>query len=125
MASITIVTGPSTGDYYPLSKRTLVVGRDEAVPVQLRDELVSRKHIQIRYEEQNGADRYILLDMNSANGTLINGRTISEEIVLQDNDIVEIGKSKLMFSESDFLDRESALNHYKARGERGKSTLIR
>ena len=124
MPSITIVAGPSTGDYYPLAKRTLVVGRDESVPVQLKDELVSRKHIQIRFEEKDGAAQYILLDMNSANGTLINGRKITEELSLQDNDIIELGKSKLMFSDADFPDRESALNHFKARGERGKSTLI-
>ena len=124
MASITIVAGPSAGDYYPLSKRTLVVGRDESVPVQLKDELVSRKHIQIRFEEQDGVGRYVLLDMKSANGTLVNGRQISDELLLENNDIIELGKSKLMFSESDFPDRESALNHYKSRGERGKSTLI-
>ncbi len=124
MSSITIVAGPSTGDYYPLAKRTLIVGRDEAIPVQLKDELVSRKHIQIRFVEQDGAASYVLLDMNSANGTLVNGRRISEELTLQDNDVIEIGKSKLMFSTADFPDRESALNHYKARGERGKSTLI-
>ena len=124
MPSITIVAGPSTGDYYPLAKRTMVVGRDEAVPVQLKDELVSRKHIQIRFEEKDGVAHYVLLDMNSANGTLVNGRRITEELLLENNDIIELGKSKLMFSESDFPDRESALNHYKARGERGKSTLI-
>ena len=124
MASITVVAGESTGDYYPLAKRTMVIGRDEALPIQVRDELVSRKHIQIRFEEADGADRFILLDMNSANGTFVNGRQITTELTLQDNDIIELGTSKLMFSTTEFPDRESALNHYKARGERGRSTLI-
>ena len=124
MASITVVTGESAGDYYPLTKRTMVIGRDEALPIQIKDELVSRKHVQIRFEESDGVDRFILLDMNSANGTFINGRQITTELTLQDNDIIEIGTSKLMFSTTEFPDRESALNHYKARGERGRSTLI-
>ena len=124
MASITVVAGESTGDYYPLAKRTMVIGRDEALPIQVKDELVSRKHIQIRYEEKDGAECFILLDMNSANGTSVNGRQITTELVLQDNDIIALGTSKLMFSTSEFPDRESALNHYKARGERGRSTLI-
>lgn len=124
MASITVVTGESAGDYYPLTKRTMVIGRDEALPIQIKDELVSRKHVQIRCEESDGADRFILLDMSSANGTFVNGRQITTELTLQDNDIIELGTSKLMFSTTEFPDRESALNHYKARGERGRSTLI-
>jgi len=124
MASITVVSGENTGDYYPLAKRTMVIGRDEALPIQVKDDRVSRKHVQIRYEQADGTDRYVLLDMKSANGTFVNGRQITTELVLQDNDIIELGNSKLMFSTTDFPDRESALNHYKARGERGKSTLI-
>ena len=46
MASITVVSGESTGDYYPLAKRTMVIGRDEAVPIQVKDDRVSRKHLQ-------------------------------------------------------------------------------
>ena len=122
MPSIIIVAGSNEGDYYPLGKRTMVAGRDEAVPIQIVDELVSRKHLQIRLEQSDG--RYRALDMKSANGVFVNGRQITTELVLQDNDIIELGNSKLMFSTTDFPDRDSALNHYKARGERGKSTLI-
>ena len=122
MPSIIVVSGSNEGDYYPLGKRTMVVGRDEGCPIQIVDELVSRKHLQIRHEASD--DQYHALDMKSANGTFVNGRQITTELVLQDNDIIELGNSKLMFSTTDFPDRESALNHYKARGERGKSTLI-
>ena len=123
MASIIIVLGPNEGDYYPLGKRPLVVGRDEACTVQVVDELVSRKHLQIRLDEKSGS--YYALDMKSANGVFVNGRKVENETQLADNDMIELGKSKIMFTLADFKDRESAMSHYHKRGERGKSTLIR
>ncbi|MCZ6735720.1 MAG: FHA domain-containing protein [Planctomycetota bacterium] len=123
MPSIIIVSGSNEGDYYPLGKRTMVAGRDEAVPIQIVDELVSRKHLQIRLEQSDG--RYRALDMKSANGVFVNGRQIASESVLEDGDMIQIGNSKLMFTNQDFPDRESAMAHYHQQGERGKSTLIR
>ncbi|MEM7229120.1 MAG: FHA domain-containing protein [Planctomycetota bacterium] len=123
MASLLVVSGPNEGDYYPLGKRTTVLGRDEGVPIQITDELVSRKHVQIRFDA--GDESFHAIDMKSANGTLINGRTIGADVTLVDGDIIEIGKSKVMFSTQNFEDRESAMANYHKRGERGKSTLIR
>ena len=121
MASITIVAGPKTGDYYPLGKRTIVIGRDESCPVQITDERVSRKHLQVRFEEGKG--QYVLLDMKSANGTWVNGRQLTGEIALVDNDEITLGSSKIVFTLKDFPDRESALNHYKERGQKGQPTI--
>jgi len=125
MASLIVTSGPNEGDYYPLAKRTLVIGRDEGCPVQLVDDQVSRKHLQIRLDEAKG--KYFALDMKSANGVFINGRRIehSTDTELLDGDVMELGKSKVMFTTADFKDRESALAHYRKRGERGKSTLVR
>jgi len=119
MASLIVVSGPNEGDYYPLGKRTIVVGRDEACPVQITDDRVSRKHLQIRSND----DAYVLWDMNSANGTWINGRKVEAEIELADNDEIEVGGSKLVFSSRDFEDRESAFSHWKQRGQRSKPTI--
>jgi S-DNA-T family DNA segregation ATPase FtsK/SpoIIIE len=121
MPSITVVSGPNTGDYYPLGKRTMVVGRDQACPIQVTDDRVSRRHVQIRFDEAKGV--YVVLDMKSANGTLINGRQLISEVELVDNDELVAGETKLVFSAMEFPDRESALNHYKARGQRSQPTL--
>ena len=125
MASITVVSGESTGDYYPLAKRTMVVGRDEALPIQVKDDRVSRKHVQIRYEEADGTDRYVLLDMNSANGTFVNDARLGSARSLGDGDVVRLGNTELMFSAVDFADGETAFQHYRQRGEHDKSTIIR
>jgi len=124
MASITVVSGPNAGDYYPLGKRTWVFGRGENVPAQIVDDKVSRKHLQVRpYADR---DAYVAMDMNSSNGTMINGRRLEpgSDIELMNEDEIEIGSSKLIFSTTVFADRESALNHFKRRGERGQPTIV-
>ena len=123
MASILVVTGPNQGDYYPLGRRTIVVGRDEGCPIQIVDERVSRKHVQIRFDQADG--RYHALDMKSGNGTVVNDCRISEAVSLADGDVIAIGVSELMFMAVDFPDRETAFEHYRKRGERTKSTVIR
>jgi S-DNA-T family DNA segregation ATPase FtsK/SpoIIIE len=123
MASIIVVSGPNEGEYYPLGARTMVIGRDEACPIQIVDELVSRKHMQIRFDEAAGC--YHALDMQSANGVFLNGRQITIDTPLNDGDIIEIGNSKLMYTQADFEDRESAMAYFKKTGERGKSTLVK
>ncbi|GDX98557.1 hypothetical protein LBMAG48_09610 [Phycisphaerae bacterium] len=121
MASILIVAGPNEGDYYPMRNRTLVVGRDEGVPVQITDQRISRKHLQIRYDDAR--KQYLALDMKSANGTLINGRAVTTEVPLVDGDEISVGNSKLVFSSTEFKDRESAFANWKQRGERSKPTI--
>lgn len=123
MPSIVIVSGPNEGDYYALGRRPMVVGRDQGCPIQVVDELVSRRHVQIRLDEKTNT--YRALDMKSVNGVLINGRQISGETALADGDVIEVGKSKLLFTVEDFADRESAIDHWRRRGESSKSTLIR
>ncbi|GMU39038.1 MAG: hypothetical protein AMXMBFR22_32290 [Phycisphaerae bacterium] len=86
---------------------------------QIVDDQISRKHAQIRCV----AGRYVALDMRSANGTLVNGRPLTGEMQLSEGDEIAVGASTLIFSERIFPDRESALEHWRQRGERGRSTL--
>jgi len=122
MASIIIMTGPKKGDYYPLGHRTNVIGRDEALLIQILDKHVSRKHMQIRFDEKK--EDYLALDMKSRHGVFINGSKISNEVVLNDGDEIHIGQTDLLFTEKDFTDRQSALSHFKKVGERVRSTMI-
>ena len=121
MPSITIVAGPNEGDYYVVGKRTMVIGRDEACPVQIVDSRASRKHVQIRFDEKAG--QYVATDMKSANGTFINGRSLVSETPLVDGDLIGIGESRISFSTIEFPDKKSAVEHYKQRGQRAQSTI--
>lgn len=122
MASIIVATGTQKGDYYPLGQRTNVIGRDEALPIQLLDEHVSRKHMQLRFDKDKGC--YSAVDMGSKHGVLINGIKIDKETVLNDGDYITIGRTTLLFTLKDFENRESALSHFKKVGERMRPTVI-
>lgn len=120
MASLVVVSGPTEGSYYRLGTRTVVIGRDEGATIQVTDEKVSRKHVQVRKADKGG---YVALDMKSANGTRINGRTLTTEIELVDGDELEIGASRIVFYTREFPDRESAIGHWKKAGQRGRPTI--
>lgn len=52
-----------------LGERTYLVGRDPSCDLVLKDALASRRHFQLSPE----ADGYLMKDMDTPNGTLING----------------------------------------------------
>ena len=122
MASLIITSGTQTGDYYPLGQRTSVIGRAEALPIQILDDLISRRHMQIRYDKDK--KQYFALDMKSKHGVFINAKRVIVETTLVDGDEILIGQTTLMFTEKDFNDRESALSHFKKVGERSRPTRL-
>lgn len=123
MPSLIVCTGKQEGLFLPLGKKTSVIGRDEALPLQVEDDKVSRRHVQIRFEPTD--NRYRALDMKSTNGTLYNGRQVTTEVVLSDGDEIQIGDTKMLFTMEDPTDRPNALAVLKKVGERRRSTLMR
>ena len=121
MACLLVTSGSSKGDFYPLGHRTNVIGRDEALPIQIVDDHVSRKHMQIRFDKTQ--QKYYALDMKSRHGVFINDKKSEEETLLVDCDQIRIGQTTILFLEKDFADQESALSHYKKVGERERRTF--
>ncbi|MEN6307943.1 MAG: FHA domain-containing protein [Anaerohalosphaeraceae bacterium] len=121
MASLIIENGTNQGCCYPLGQRITVIGRAESLLIQILDEKVSRRHLQIRYDNTNKI--YIATDMKSKHGVWINSMKITEETILKDNDRIQIGDTALIFTIQDFPDTESALNYFKKVGQRRLSTL--
>ena len=123
MASIIIITsGEQKGEYLPLGRRTNVIGRAENLPMQVLDDMVSRKHLRIRYDENT--KEHNAEDMGSKHGVIINNKKITELTTLKEGDQIRIGQTTLLFTEKDFDDRESALAHYKKAGEGQRPTMI-
>jgi hypothetical protein len=90
-ARIVIISGDDAGATYPI-KDSITFGRAESNTVVLRDAKVSRQHAKI----VNKGGEFVLMDMNSSNGTFVNGERI-EEYVLTDNDEFSIGDTTLQF----------------------------
>jgi serine protease Do len=78
----------------------VTIGRDPNASIaydQRRDDVVSREHALIRIEAGERVN-FRLLDLNSSNGTLLNGEPISGEVELVPEDIVELGRGGPKFT---------------------------
>lgn len=71
-----------------------LIGR-EGADIPLDDKKVSRKHAEIGLY---GPGAYVLRDLASTNGTLLNGRRVSEKATLKHWDLVQIGDTSLRVS---------------------------
>jgi hypothetical protein len=79
-----------------LGPEPLAIGRDPQNDIVLDDRRVSRKHAEVRLR----LGRYTLYDLQSTNGTYVNGRRVAE-IVLSDGDRIAIGGVELLFHATD------------------------
>ncbi len=122
MASIIIASGSSKGEFLPLGRRISVIGRAESLPLQILDDLVSRKHLRIKFDEDT--NKYCVEDLESKHGTFINKHKINEVTVLAEGDTLLIGQTELLFTLEDFDTQESALMHYNKYGEHSRVTRI-
>ena len=100
MACLIVIDGPNLGYCYPLGRRTVVAGRDVACPIQIPDEAVSRKHLQIRFDRAH--HRYLAADMQSANGVFINEHRMKADSPLHDGDELRVGGTTLIFLKANF-----------------------
>ena len=124
MGTLLVVTGRDRGSYYPLESDVIVVGRDDTCDIQIVDDMISRRHMQVSCKGDGEVREFIVADLSSANGVFINNRQVTEGTPLHDGDTIRIGESKLLFSMRNFSDVDSAMAHFRIRGEHGKSTLI-
>ncbi len=69
----------------------LLVGRTQG-EIQINDRMVSQEHAAIEWEEGKAP---VLHDLDSTNGTFVNGKRLSEPATLQDKDEIRIGSSFL------------------------------
>ena len=91
----------------PLERDEVILGRALEADVRVNDARASRLHARINTErdELTHETRYRVTDLGSTNGTLLNGRAISEAF-LQDGDKLVIGEHMLRFEMLDEIDRE-------------------
>jgi len=83
------------GRRIPLGEQPLVLGRNADCGVVVADARASRKHAEIR-AQGNG---FVVHDLDSMNGTLVNGTAIREH-PLADGDEVRLGNTVLRFEAS-------------------------
>jgi pSer/pThr/pTyr-binding forkhead associated (FHA) protein len=95
-----ITTGPQEGHTIPLLVKKVTVGRATSKAsweVALQDPAVSRPHAQLELID----NVWMIRDMGSANGTLVNGSPVSEKgRHLRDGDLIAFGATLVLFREA-------------------------
>jgi hypothetical protein len=87
------VAGPAPGKVFELTKDRLSLGRLPDSDIPLTDPGASRRHAEIRRE--NG--EWVIADMGSTNGTMVNEHAVGGERALRDGDRITIGRTVLEF----------------------------
>ena len=77
---------PRGGD--PPSRSEFKIGRGETCHLRPASEQVSREHAEFSID----GDVVSVCDLGSRNGTLVNGKAITEPYVLKDRDLVQVGQ---------------------------------
>ncbi|MDO4594851.1 MAG: FHA domain-containing protein [Tissierellia bacterium] len=86
-------------EYYYIGDSN-TIGRDDRNSICIKDKFMSKFHARIVKDE----GMYFLEDLNSANGTYLNGERIEDAIELQSDDIINIGQVDFLFVEGDQVD---------------------
>lgn len=89
--TLRVIDGADRGRVYANLQPPITIGREEGNSVQLNDERVSRFHLKIQEDQE----KLVLTDLESTNGTKVNGEDIQLRI-LRHGDMVSLGRSVLL-----------------------------
>ncbi|MBC8508099.1 MAG: FHA domain-containing protein [Anaerolineales bacterium] len=81
------------GTRFELKKEKNTIGRNQGWDICLGDRAVSRPHAEITRQGTS----FTLTDSGSANGTVVNGQTITKPLALEDGDTILFGEHPLIF----------------------------
>jgi hypothetical protein len=105
-----MIEGATPGRRVYIDGPVLLIGRDDTCDLVIAERQVSRYHASISMEQ----DQYLLRDLDSKNGTFVNGKEVGDAHALQDGDEIQIAYCcKLTFVGADatvpvLLDEEGA-----------------
>ena len=89
VATLRVHSGPDRGQEFSLTAGSTTIGRDASADVVLKDPFVSKRHIRVSV-----TDSIEVVDLGSANGTLVGGDKVQRAVV-RPNDRIEIGDTSV------------------------------
>ncbi len=91
-----LVTNLMGGESETLLQPQMVwtLGRNRQVAILLRDSGLSRRHAVIQYVTRQG---FYIIDLNSMNGSFVNGVRLRQKHLLEDGDRVSLGNTSFIF----------------------------
>lgn len=85
------------GHAIPLATPVTLLGRGTECEVVIADRRASRRHAEIAW----AGERPVLRDLDSTNGTSINGQRITTPEPLRDGDVIEVGGARFTYRDPD------------------------
>jgi len=112
LVTLRMLDGADRGQVFDDIPTPFTIGREEGNPVQLNDERVSRFHLKIQEDDGN----LVLTDLESTNGTKVNGENVQLSLV-RPGDIIALGRTvALVGSQQEIASRLAEL---RANGKSG------
>ncbi|WP_165234514.1 SpoIIE family protein phosphatase [Aquisphaera insulae] len=91
--TLQILTGVCAGRLYKIDRDVMVIGRNSDCDLILDPKSVSRRHAAIVRREAD----YVIKDLNSTRGTLVNGVRLTQPAVLKNGNVIQIGELQLYY----------------------------
>jgi len=88
-SKLVLTAGPRKGQELRLDRREVTIGRAENADLVIRDEFASTHHAKLVL--MNG--EWLIQDLNSTNGTFVNGKRVGTPMLVKANVPVQIGNS--------------------------------
>ncbi len=92
---IVIQSADGNREHYSLEKDVTTIGRSRESDIFLPDQWLSRHHAEIRRK----GEAWIIVDLNSKNGTLLSGQPAKGEVKLRPGDVITLGEHTLTYTE--------------------------
>jgi signal transduction histidine kinase len=89
-----VIQGADQGKRFEFKTSPVALGRDNSNVIRLHDTEVSRRHAEIRLEEE----MYRIVDLGSANGTYVNGQLV-DQAPLHTGDRLQLGQTVMLYNE--------------------------
>jgi pSer/pThr/pTyr-binding forkhead associated (FHA) protein len=91
LVTLRVLDGADRGRVFEDMPTPLTIGREEGNPIQLNDERISRFHLKI--QEDDG--KLVLTDLESTNGTKVNGENV-QLCIVRPGDLILLGRTMLL-----------------------------
>lgn len=96
MAFLIIMSGEMKGRRFEIDRGEITIGRGSDNIISLPDAAVSSHHCSVLRD----GEKFTVRDLNSTNGTCLNGKVIMESR-LKPKDIIKVGEAEIMFDGKD------------------------
>lgn len=99
--TLRVIDGCDRGRCFENLQTPITIGREDGNTVQLNDERISRFHLKIQADK----DKVVLTDLDSTNGSKVNGQEVQLRI-LRHGDIITVGRSVLLYGSREQIEAQ-------------------